>query len=278
MELRRRTDLRRWSTTVAILTCFLYTSLSLILLSGLLPRCFCSEAYAHITAIPVLYVLLYIGLCLYNIFGVIASIVVVRQVGLSRNHYLLLYLVITLTTELAVLSITALALFLATTNVIDYQDIMISTAKDVFLKEEVSQHFDQFLESVQGFMGILKSDLDITDEVLDMHRLMEMILKPEVFVVSQAALNALKMWSVFQMIFINVIFLLTASIIYLYCRSFRQREKLKKRLKVSEVTINKDLSNSEWEAILKDGTTLTIEHNLNHRRHNSLSTHTTMNY
>jgi len=261
MAFKKRIGLQKWSNTVAVLTCFIYTSISLVLISFLVPACMCADAYLHLSVLPPVYLLAYMGILSYNLTGVVASVVVIRQIGQKQSRCLLLFLVLSLTTELAILATTSFILIVSTRGLVHYEQFVIDAVQGVVLKDEVKENVNDLMVAFHSLIRIMKTDMNLDDDAMTIQRLMEVFLKPEVVVLSKSALNALSAWAIFQMIFLNVIFSVTVAIIYLYCRSLVDQKKIAQRLPVSEITLNQlpgDDDDGQWQAILSDGRMITM--------------------
>ena len=256
---QRRIDYRKWSTTFAIMTCFFYFSLFILLLFGLLPRCFCSDAYVHIKSIPAYYTVVYIFVLLYNLGGVIATILIILQLSRRRCKYFILYITITISTEVVLLFIAIFTAYFSSFNFSEYEAMIYEFTTSFLVKEEIQPHVTNLLSSINGIFSILKTDLDIKKESFGMIEMLEVLFKPEVVVVSKAALNALKTWVVFQLFLINCIFVATCVFLYLYYQMITKSGKFKAVHRVQEISISENLSKNEREVLKEDGSSKTIQ-------------------
>ena len=250
---QRRIDYRKWSTTFAIMTCFLYSSLFFLLLFFLFPRCLCSDPYAHITTIPVYYTVAYVLAVLYNLGGVIATVLVVLQLSKRQCKYFKVYIAITISTEVLLFFVAIFAAYFSSFDVSEYEAMLYEFTTSFLVKDEVQPHMTNFLSAIQGFFSVLKTDLDIDNETFGMRETFEVFLKPEVVVISEAALNVLKIWVVFQLFLVNCIFVATCVFLYLYYRAITESEKFKTAHRVQEISINENLLNNERPSLKEGG-------------------------
>jgi len=242
---QRRIDYRKWSTTFAIMTCFLYSSLFFLLLFFLFPRCLCPDAYAHIASIPVYYTVAYVLAVLYNLGGVIATVLVVLQLSKRQCKYFKLYIAITISTEVFLLFAAVFTAYFSSFDVSEYEEMLYEFTTSFLVKDEVRPHMTNFLSAMQGFFSVLKTDLDIDKESFGVLEMFEVFLKPEVVVISEAALNVLKVWVVFQLFVVNCIFVATCVFLYLYYRAITESEKFKTAHRVQEISINENILKNE---------------------------------